>query len=128
MNWSLSFEPLLGWAWPGNPWTRAYQRRQESADATERDAGWLSGACLLLRHAGYSYAEIAATPPPFLPNASLFENFRLALEQAPIGKAILNSVLVSGAITVGTVPHTLVRPRAAHSSASSAIGDEGVIG
>ena len=51
----------------------------------------------------HTNAEIAATPPPFLPNASLFENFQLALEQAPIGKAILNSVLVSGAITVGTV-------------------------
>jgi N-acetylglucosaminyl-diphospho-decaprenol L-rhamnosyltransferase len=39
--------------WPGNPWTRAYQRRQESADATERDAGWLSGACLLLRREAF---------------------------------------------------------------------------
>jgi cellobiose transport system permease protein len=47
--------------------------------------------------------EIAETPPPFLPNASLFSNFKLALEQAPIGKAIINSVIVSGAITLGTV-------------------------
>jgi len=39
---------VLGKVWPGNPWTRAYQRRQESA-GTERFAGWLSGACLLLR-------------------------------------------------------------------------------
>ena len=39
--------------WPGNPWTRAYQRRQESADATEREAGWLSGACLLLRREAF---------------------------------------------------------------------------
>jgi cellobiose transport system permease protein len=51
----------------------------------------------------HTNSEIAATPPPFLPDASLFSNFKLALEQAPIGKAILNSVLVSGAITVGTV-------------------------
>ena len=51
----------------------------------------------------HTNAEIAATPPPFLPNADLFENIRLALEQAPIGKAILNSILVSGSITVGTV-------------------------
>ncbi|MFQ1003306.1 carbohydrate ABC transporter permease [Modestobacter sp. SSW1-42] len=51
----------------------------------------------------HTNADIAATPPPFLPNASLFENFRQALEQAPIGKAILNSVIVSGSITVGTV-------------------------
>jgi len=39
---------VLGRVWPGNPWTRAYQRRQETA-GTERFAGWLSGACLLLR-------------------------------------------------------------------------------
>jgi len=39
---------VLGKVWPGNPWTRAYQRRQETA-GTERYAGWLSGACLLLR-------------------------------------------------------------------------------
>lgn len=34
--------------WHDNPWTRRY--RQDSAEAvTERDAGWLSGACLLVR-------------------------------------------------------------------------------
>jgi len=51
----------------------------------------------------HTNAEIAATPPPFLPNATLFENIDAALEQAPLGLAILNSVIVSGAITVGTV-------------------------
>jgi N-acetylglucosaminyl-diphospho-decaprenol L-rhamnosyltransferase len=39
---------LLGRVWPRNPWTRRYQRRQETA-GQERVAGWLSGACLLLR-------------------------------------------------------------------------------
>lgn len=39
---------VLGRVWPGNPWTRAYQRRQETV-GDERAAGWLSGACLLLR-------------------------------------------------------------------------------
>jgi cellobiose transport system permease protein len=51
----------------------------------------------------HTNAEIAGSPPPFLPNATIFENFRLALEQAPIGKAILNSIIVAGSITVGTV-------------------------
>src|SRR3954452_17607993 len=51
----------------------------------------------------HSNHDIAASPPPLLPNASLFHNFKLALEQAPIGKAIVNSVIVSGAITLGTV-------------------------
>jgi cellobiose transport system permease protein len=47
--------------------------------------------------------EIASTPPPFLPNSSIFANVKLALEQAPIGKAILNSIIVSSCITIGTV-------------------------
>ncbi|WP_448629928.1 glycosyltransferase [Cellulomonas soli] len=34
--------------WPANPWTRAYQARQERVGEA-RTAGWLSGACLLLR-------------------------------------------------------------------------------
>lgn len=53
--------------------------------------------------ASHTNHEIAETPPPFLPNASIFTNFRLALEQAPIGKAIVNSVVVASCITVGTV-------------------------
>ncbi|MBX9245651.1 glycosyltransferase family 2 protein [Actinotalea ferrariae] len=40
---------LLARLWPGNPWTRAYQRHQEGVLASEEPAGWLSGACLLLR-------------------------------------------------------------------------------
>jgi N-acetylglucosaminyl-diphospho-decaprenol L-rhamnosyltransferase len=40
---------LLGGVWPGNPWTRAYRRDDDSADPRRRDAGWLSGACLLVR-------------------------------------------------------------------------------
>jgi cellobiose transport system permease protein len=47
--------------------------------------------------------DIASTPPPFLPSADLFDNFALALEQAPIGKAIVNSVIVASCITIGTV-------------------------
>jgi N-acetylglucosaminyl-diphospho-decaprenol L-rhamnosyltransferase len=33
--------------WPSNPWTRSY--RQELMDVSEREVGWLSGACLLVR-------------------------------------------------------------------------------
>jgi N-acetylglucosaminyl-diphospho-decaprenol L-rhamnosyltransferase len=43
---------LLGRIWPSNPWTRTYQRRQQQAGA-ERAAGWLSGACLLLRREAF---------------------------------------------------------------------------
>lgn len=43
---------VFGKVWPGNPWTHAYQRRQETA-GQEREAGWLSGACLLLRREAF---------------------------------------------------------------------------
>ena len=38
--------------WPGNPWTRRYRAEQESA-GQQRAAGWLSGACLLLRREAF---------------------------------------------------------------------------
>jgi N-acetylglucosaminyl-diphospho-decaprenol L-rhamnosyltransferase len=37
---------LVGWAWPGNPWTARYRRERERP--RERTAGWLSGSCLLI--------------------------------------------------------------------------------
>jgi N-acetylglucosaminyl-diphospho-decaprenol L-rhamnosyltransferase len=43
---------LFGTVWPGNPWTRSYRQDQPTggdAPPVERDAGWLSGSCLLLR-------------------------------------------------------------------------------
>jgi N-acetylglucosaminyl-diphospho-decaprenol L-rhamnosyltransferase len=43
---------LLGKVWPGNPWTQAYHRRQETVGG-ERTAGWLSGACLLLNREAF---------------------------------------------------------------------------
>jgi N-acetylglucosaminyl-diphospho-decaprenol L-rhamnosyltransferase len=38
--------------WTENPWTRAYRRDAEST-AVRRDAGWLSGACLLVRRSAF---------------------------------------------------------------------------
>jgi N-acetylglucosaminyl-diphospho-decaprenol L-rhamnosyltransferase len=37
---------LLGWIWPGNPWTVRYRREREAP--SERTAGWLSGSCFLV--------------------------------------------------------------------------------
>jgi N-acetylglucosaminyl-diphospho-decaprenol L-rhamnosyltransferase len=37
---------LVGWFWPGNPWTASYRRERDLP--TERAAGWLSGSCFLV--------------------------------------------------------------------------------
>ncbi|MGI8417177.1 MAG: glycosyltransferase family 2 protein [Nakamurella sp.] len=42
---------VLGWIWPRNPWTRRY--RAEDEEVGRRPAGWLSGACLLVRRAAF---------------------------------------------------------------------------
>ena len=37
---------LVGWIWPGNPWTARYRRERDVV--RERPAGWLSGSCFLV--------------------------------------------------------------------------------
>lgn len=44
---------LLVRLWPGNPWTRAYRAAQQHT-GERRAAGWLSGACLLLRREAFA--------------------------------------------------------------------------
>lgn len=44
---------LFARVWPQNPWTRAYHARQEAVGGYLREAGWLSGACLLLRREAF---------------------------------------------------------------------------
>lgn len=46
---------VFGTLWPGNPWTRAY--RQSEVTVAERDAGWLSGSCLLLRRSAFDSVD-----------------------------------------------------------------------
>lgn len=38
--------------WTGNPWTRAY-RNDTDSELVTRDAGWLSGSCLLIRRSAF---------------------------------------------------------------------------
>lgn len=53
--------------------------------------------------ASHTNAEMAASTPPMLPNASIVDNVKKALDLAPLNLGLVNSVIVSGAITLGTV-------------------------
>jgi cellobiose transport system permease protein len=53
--------------------------------------------------ASRSNAEIASTPPPFVPGNSLFDNIGHAMETVDMVKALRNSLIVSGSIALGTV-------------------------
>lgn len=44
---------VLSKVWRDNPYTRAYRSANEPGSALERTAGWLSGACLLLRREAF---------------------------------------------------------------------------
>lgn len=44
---------LFAGIWPANPWSRAYRVQDDAAAPTRRDAGWLSGACLLVRRSAF---------------------------------------------------------------------------
>ncbi|MEI5007638.1 carbohydrate ABC transporter permease [Streptomyces sp. PmtA] len=48
-------------------------------------------------------ADLAQVPPSLVPGPHLIRNFEAVLTEADIGKALLNSLIVSGSITVGTV-------------------------
>ncbi|MFJ6851495.1 carbohydrate ABC transporter permease [Streptomyces sp. NPDC091271] len=47
--------------------------------------------------------EILDTTPPLVPGGNLFHNLQAAWEQAHLGKAILNTVIVSASITLATL-------------------------
>jgi cellobiose transport system permease protein len=53
--------------------------------------------------ASHTNAEMAASTPPLLPTTSIVDNVRSALALAPLNKGLVNSLVVSGAITAGTV-------------------------
>jgi cellobiose transport system permease protein len=53
--------------------------------------------------ASHTNAEMAKKVPPFLPNGTLFSNLHKALQLAPLNKGLINSVIVSGSIAIGTV-------------------------
>jgi cellobiose transport system permease protein len=53
--------------------------------------------------ASHTNAEMAADVPPLFPNGSLFTNLRAALKIAPLNQGLINSLIVSGCVTIGTV-------------------------
>ncbi|CAM5308904.1 sugar ABC transporter permease [Streptomyces avidinii] len=53
--------------------------------------------------ASRSNADLARPMPSLLPGPRLLVNLQAVLDEADIGKALLNSLIVSSAITVGTV-------------------------
>lgn len=69
--------------WVSNPWTRAYRNDTRGA-AEPRDAGWLSGACLLVRRSAFD--ELEGFDPGFF---MYFEDVDLGYR---LGKAGYRSV------------------------------------
>ena len=53
--------------------------------------------------ASHTNAEMAAATPPLLPTTAFFDNLKKALELAPLNHGLVNSVVVSSAVTLGTV-------------------------
>jgi cellobiose transport system permease protein len=53
--------------------------------------------------ASHTNAEMASGTPPVLPTLSIVDNVKKGLDLAPLNQGLINSLIVSGAITVGTV-------------------------
>ncbi len=94
--------------------TRTAARRTRAG--RQRNAGW--GTYLLvvlvtaisvfplyytIVMASHTNAEMSAATPPWLPTGSIWHNIRLALRLAPLNHGLVNSLLVSGGVTAGTV-------------------------
>jgi N-acetylglucosaminyl-diphospho-decaprenol L-rhamnosyltransferase len=90
---------VFGTIWPGNPWTRVY--RQSEGSVEERDAGWLSGSCLLLRRAAFD--SVAGFDSRYF---MYFEDVDLGER---LGRAGWQNVYVPGAAVVHTGGHATSR-------------------
>jgi cellobiose transport system permease protein len=101
--------------------SRLQMRRRDRAGGGRRRPGFLQGGPITyvilaivavisifpiywtIVAASTSNSDIAQVPPPLLPGGNLVSNFHKALTQVNMGKAVLNSVIVSGSIALGTV-------------------------
>jgi len=94
---------VLGRAWPGNPWSRAY--KADRLSDRERTAGWLSGACLLVRRDRWD--EVGGFDHGFF---MYFEDVDLG---ARLGRAGWKNVYVPSATVVHTGAHSTSQSSAA---------------
>lgn len=98
------------------PPVAAVPRRRGRGAKRTLDAGWGTYTVLALVAlvsifplyytivmASHTNADMAANPPPFLPTSSFWHNVHTALDIAPLNKGLVNSLIVSGCITAGTV-------------------------
>jgi N-acetylglucosaminyl-diphospho-decaprenol L-rhamnosyltransferase len=83
--------------WVGNPWTRAY-RNDTQSEPVRRDAGWLSGACVLVRRSVFD--EIGGFDEGYF---MYFEDVDLGYR---LGKAGYRNVYEPGAIAIHTGAHS----------------------
>jgi cellobiose transport system permease protein len=87
-----------------------------SASGRTLKAGWVTYAVIWLVTlisifplyypivmASHTNAEMAASTPPILPNMSVVDNVKKALDLAPLNKGLINSVIVAGSLALGTV-------------------------
>jgi N-acetylglucosaminyl-diphospho-decaprenol L-rhamnosyltransferase len=103
---------LLANVWPGNPWSAAYRRDRE--DVREREAGWLSGSCLLVRRSAFE--DVGGFDPGYF---MYFEDVDLCDRLAKHGWSCLYvptaSVVHVGGTATGHQPRRMLK--AHHDSA-----------
>jgi N-acetylglucosaminyl-diphospho-decaprenol L-rhamnosyltransferase len=83
--------------WISNPWSRAY-RNDADAKPVRRDAGWLSGACVLVRRSAFE--ELGGFDPEFF---MYFEDVDLGYR---LGKLGYRNVYEPAAVVTHTGAHS----------------------
>ncbi|TFC27627.1 glycosyltransferase family 2 protein [Cryobacterium sp. TMT2-18-3] len=91
---------VLGRAWPNNPWSRSY-RSDRSYGPERRAAGWLSGACLLVRRSAYE--AVGGFDPSYF---MYFEDVDFG---ARLSEAGWENVYVPAAVVTHTGAHSTSR-------------------
>jgi N-acetylglucosaminyl-diphospho-decaprenol L-rhamnosyltransferase len=91
---------VFGRVWPNNPWSREY-RSDRDYTQQQRDAGWLSGACLMVRREAYD--SIGGFDPSFF---MYFEDVDLGTR---LSRAGWRNVYVPQAVVVHTGAHSTAK-------------------